>query len=74
MRTDSAIASIYDEEGKEIENAEFLFTEEGKTILLIMQGLLQLVKLRELGTPGEVFVARALLTSSTLAVFLLSIC
>ncbi len=29
MRRDSAIASIYDETGIEIENAEILFTQEG---------------------------------------------
>ncbi len=29
MRTDSAIASVYDEDGKEIENSELLFMEEG---------------------------------------------
>ena len=29
MRDDSAIVSIYDESGMEIENLETLFTEEG---------------------------------------------
>lgn len=29
LRVDSGIASIYDEAGLEIENAELLFTEEG---------------------------------------------
>ena len=30
LRYDSAVASIYDEAGVEIENAEVLFTEEGE--------------------------------------------
>ena len=30
LRSDSGIASIYDESGVEIENAELLFTEEGR--------------------------------------------
>ena len=35
LRCDSAIASVYDETGQEVENAELLFTEEGKTNLFL---------------------------------------
>ena len=38
MRCDSAIASIYDESGLEIENVEMLFTHEGTTPLLEIKG------------------------------------
>lgn len=36
MRCDSAIASVYDESGLEIENLEILFTEEGIRIYLLL--------------------------------------
>ena len=34
LRVDSGIASIYDEAGLEIENAELLFTEEGLQLII----------------------------------------
>ena len=34
MRCDSAMASIYDESGLEIENVELLFTEEGSILFV----------------------------------------
>ncbi len=35
LRVDSGIASIYDDTGVEIENAELLFTEEGLNLLYL---------------------------------------
>ena len=48
MRYDSGIASIYDEAGVEIENAELLFTEEGNSLKYKFMKITQFVELTKI--------------------------